>query len=120
MYEELKNIENDLETLLIRIHNLHRQALQYDKAYIVNTRQLEIFLSKEEVLRLLSISEQELNTLVSFNFFKKKKLKRGAPERFLLRDVIWLRGQKLWSFDVDTLNELAVRKRNEERRLLKK
>ncbi|WP_447639877.1 MULTISPECIES: hypothetical protein [Chitinophagaceae] len=114
MYEEFKSIENDLETLLIRIHNLHFQIHQYDKAYMINTKQLDVYLTRNETLRLLTISEDELDILVSFNFFSKKKLKKGALDRFLLRDVIWLRGQKPYSFSIDALTELIAKKKKED------
>lgn len=110
MYEELKSIENDLETLLIRMHNLQLLIKEYD-LYIVTAMQLDIYIGKEEVQRLLGISDNELDILVANGFFAKIKVKMKSKNQFLLRDVIWLRSEGRSLFSTDHVDYLLAQRR---------
>ncbi len=119
MYEEFKSIESDIETLLIRLRNLQREIKKYDRTYIVNTEELSIRITKAEVMRLLSISEQEVDLLDAYHFFTRIKVRKEGYASFLLKDVIWLRRQGAVAFDADGLAAL-VEKKNKRKKKTKK
>lgn len=116
MYEEFKSIESDLETLLIRLHNLQLQIQKYDGIYIVNTKELNVRITKEEAMRLLSISEYEMDLLVSFDFFSRRKDRKKDGTYFLLKEIIWLRGQRIETYDADCIASLIIKKKADSRR----
>jgi hypothetical protein len=111
MYEEFNSIKNDVETLLIRLRNLELQIRKFDKDYIINTKQLRVYLSKQETVRILGISERELELLCKNNYFTISKKGESKSSDFLLEEVIWLKNQNIDITNPINIQDLIKKKR---------
>ncbi|QES89831.1 hypothetical protein [Rhizosphaericola mali] len=104
-----------METLLIRLKNLETQIKKFDTDFILNTKQLRIYITRAEVIRLLEISEDTLDLLVKSSFLNISKKGECGVTDFLLEDVIWLKNQR-----VDLMNHSVILELKKHKKKLRK